>query len=173
MITTDHNKIAHKLKGKNWEKHHIAKTMHILKKRKKTRSLLDKTIHWIALFIAVLGNMVILAGITPVMIEMPQTLVLIIVGLIGLCFGLLIDVMVRELDAVTLKHYVIAGVFIPVVATVTLFVAMGVAKSLAISIGLSLRSNPLLVALIYIICFILPHISYKVRERKEFLSLTK
>ncbi len=171
MITTDHNKLAHRLGKKEWDNHHIAKTLHIIKKAKHKR--LDKFVYWTALFVAITGNMFILAGITPLMIEMPQIFVFLFVATIGVCFGMLIDVIIRELDEISIKHYVIAGILIPVIATITVFVVIGVAKSMAIKVGLSLKANPLFVAIIYLISFAAPHLIFKIKERKEFFSLEK
>lgn len=166
-----HHKIAYKLKKKGWKKHHIAKTIHILKKAEDKKhpsvKVLDKILFWLVLFLIMLGNVIILIALLPVIIEMPQTITLIIFAIIGFAFGALIDNIIKDME-LTRKHYFLAGVLIALMATLNMFLVITFARYVLKEVGVLIRINPLLTIFIYIIAFTLPHILFKIKEIKEF-----
>lgn len=165
-----HHKIARKLKKKGWKKHHIAKTIHILKKAEEKKhphvKILDKILFWLVLFLIMLGNVIILIALLPVIIEIPQTFSLVIFVVIGFAFGSLIDNIIKDME-LTKKHYFSAGLLIVLMATLSMFLVLTFARYVLKEVGILIRINPLLTIFIYIIAFTLPHILYKIKEIKE------
>jgi len=159
--------IAKKLKKKGWKKHHIAKTLHILNKAEAKKhphvKFLDKLIFSFTLIMVIFGNVVLLTALLPVMINMPNAISLIIFGIVGFGFGLLIDNIIRDME-LTKKHYFFAGILIALMATFSMFLVITVARSMLKESGILIKINPLLTIFIYIIAFTLPHILYKIKE---------
>jgi hypothetical protein len=173
MISTDHKKISHKLKKRGWNSHYISKTIDIMKKAEKKRKtnikVLDAIIYWTILIFVLVGNMIILVGVVPVIIEMPQFVVVLVLSLVGICFGFIIDTLIREINLST-QHYLFAGFLIPVIATINMLYVIEISKIIAGKIGIIIKLNPLLVVFFYILFFSIPHIIYKIKEKKEFLA---
>ena len=165
-----HHKIARKLKKKGWRKHHIAKTIHILKKAEEKKhphvKILDKMLFWLVLFLIMLGNVIILTALLPVIIEMPQTFSLVIFVVIGFAFGSLIDNIIKDME-LTKKHYFSAGLLIALMASLSMFLVLTFARYVLKEVGILIKINPLLTIFIYIIAFTLPHIFYKIKDIKE------
>lgn len=163
MITTDHKKIEHRLKKKGWDKKYISKTLEIIKKPHV--NLLDAILMWVILIIALTGNMILLAGILPIMISMPQLFVLFILAVIGVCFGYLIDGLIHEIN-LSLGHYLVAGLLIPTIATINMLFTIQIARLVATKIGIIIETNPLLAVFVYLVFFSMPHFVYRFRENK-------
>jgi len=163
MITTDRKRIAHGLKKRGWDSHYIARTLAILKKSEKKRLVVDSVLFWVMLVLILLGNMIILVSVLPVMIQMPLWVVIVVLSVIGLCFGFLIDSVIRDIN-LTAGHYLLAGFIIPLIATINMFFVINIADFVARKIGVIIRINPLLVVALYILFFSSPHIIYKLKS---------
>jgi uncharacterized membrane protein len=173
MISTNHKKITHKLRKRGWKEQHIARTLDILENAEKKKQplvrVLDNLLYWLALFLVLAVNIVIFIGILPVIVEVPQWLVILIVSVMGLCFGFFMDIILRDIN-LTRKHYVFAGFLISLIAIATVFVVMEIAKYIAREIGIIIKTNPLLMVFFYILGFSLPHMLFKIKEKKSFIS---
>lgn len=166
MISSDHKKISHRLKKKGWEKKYIAKTVEIIKTPRNLR--LDAVMLWVVLVLSLLGNMIMLGGILPVIISMPQMFVLFILSVIGVSFGYLIDSLIREIN-LSVGHYLLAGLLIPVIATINMLFIIQIARVIAVKIGIIIKTNPLLAVFIYLVFFSMPHFIYKIKEKQSDL----
>ena len=162
--------IAHKLKKKGWKKHHIAKTLNILKKAEDKKhpyiKILDKFIFSFTLAMIIFGNIVLLTALLPIIIDMPQAFTLTIFALVGYGFGLLIDNIIQDMELAK-KHYFFAGILIALMATLSMFLVITLAKSMLTDVGILVRINPLLAVFVYIIAFTLPHVLYKIKDAKQ------
>jgi hypothetical protein len=167
MITTSRKRIASRLKKKGWDNHYIAKTSAIMKKAEKKKHPVQKTMdmvtYWVILFATLLGNIILLAGVLPLVIGMPQLVVILVLSMIGLCFGFLIDNVIREIN-LNSGHYILAGFLIPVIATINMYFLLRIAGIIAGMINISLVLNPLLLVSCYVLFFSAPHLAYKLKE---------
>ncbi len=159
--------IAKKLEKKGWEKKHIAKTLHILKKAEDKKHLyvkfLDKFLFWFVLFLIILGNVIIFIALLPIIIEVSQAYTLFVFTVVGFAFGALIDNIIKEME-LTKKHYFLAGILIALMATLSMFFVITLAEIFLKEFGIFIKINPLLSTFIYIIAFTLPHVLYKIKE---------
>jgi hypothetical protein len=72
--------------------------------------------------------------------------------------------MIREIDDLTTNHYILAGIVIPLITTLSLFAIINMGKNFVNSIGLMIRLNPLLLVSFFILALFIPSVVYKIRE---------
>ena len=153
MIKTNHN-IVHKLKKKGWDKHYIGKTHRIFKKSKT-----DNKLFWKVSFISIIGNIILLTGILPLIIGLPFGLVLIMTLLAGVCIGVFIEILLREM-VVSWKHYAVGGVLNIVIVVLYFLLILNITETILNQADIFIMVNPLAVVSTYIVGFILPHIIF-------------
>ena len=167
MLKTSPHKIALHLKKRGWKKHHIATVIKHLKtgEENKHHKIKDRHVLLMAFFIIIIGNVLALAGILPVLIGMPQWVILITVTALGLCFGYLMDGVIREFDIMH-KHFMASGILISVIATITMLAVIELGNTLLRPVGLTIQINPLLTIFFYISGFSLPHLINRAKDKR-------
>ncbi len=135
----------------------------------KKNVFLDKIVYWAALFIAILGNMLIAISLIPFLLTLNEVMLYVVMVVIGLSFGLFFEILVRDIEKLEKKHHIIISILIPSIAVISFFVITVVANNLknVLNIGI-FTHNPLVVAAVYAIFFILPYVVYHsiVKKRK-------
>ncbi|MDP7323586.1 MAG: hypothetical protein QF632_02380 [Candidatus Woesearchaeota archaeon] len=144
-----------------WTKEHIDKTYEIIQRAKANKpahiKFLDKAVYWVILFFAIVGNFVIsIPLILFLFVLSPWQIYLVIVLLAG-GFGFLIEILIRDIEHLEMRHHVGFGLVIPIIAVVNVFFITNVVNQLKV-VG---KFNPLVVGLVYAIAFILPYVYYK------------
>lgn len=133
-----------------------------LKERKKTIIFLDKIVYWIALFIAIIGNMLIAISLVPFLLTLSKILLYVVIAIMGLAFGLFFEIVVRDIENMEKKHHIIISLLLPSIAVISLFVITIVANNLKILLGITgMTHEPLLVGTTYAVAFILPYAIYQ------------
>jgi hypothetical protein len=172
-----HKKIEKKMREKKWEENYIARTLEILRHAHKNKhpfiKFLDKTLIWFALGISILGNFVISISLAPMILMLPSVVVIMIAIVLGLCFGLLIDIFIRDIDYVTHHHYIIASIFLPAIALINIYVVSNILGTLETidnfrKVFPNFNLLDLKIAIfLYLISFLLPHMVFKIMEYFE------
>lgn len=156
---------------KGWEQHHIDHTLHILYKAQKNKhpylKLLDEALVWGILLIVLFANIVLSIALIPVVIAMPSTVSLLVTFFFGLCFGALVDLVARDIDALTHHHFIAVGIFLPIVSVISILITSKTAQIIAQVIKPIDSFNPLLLSLVYIVSFTSPHFTYRMLEHYE------
>ncbi|MBT3464417.1 hypothetical protein HOD20_07110 [archaeon] len=176
-----HHRIKKRMKEKNWEDNYINKTLEILhiadKKKHPFLKWLDKAMVWFALFISIIGNLLVSLALGPMVLILPLWVIILMSIILGICFGALVDMLIRDIEYITHHHYIIASVFLPIIALINIFV---VTKSLMWLSTLG-RFNELfpnfhindikIIFPIYLVSFLIPHTIYKIIEKIELKNV--
>ncbi len=100
-----------------WNKEHISKTFEIVKraktKKQKHIRILDKSIYWLILFIAIIGNFVISIPVILFLLVLGPIQLYPVIIILGIAFGLLIEILIRNLEHLEKKHHIIFVLIIP------------------------------------------------------------
>ncbi len=162
-----------RLENKGWTSDEIEKVNKIIIESKEKKSskivLLDSIIYWIALILIILGNMVISIVLIPFLFALRDLLLYIIIITLGLVFGLLFDLLIRDIDNLGKHHYIIAGLFIPSLAIINVIYMANFANKLIASINLNNTHQPLLVGAVYTIAFTCPYLFSHIIEGHQSL----
>jgi hypothetical protein len=166
-----HHLLRKKLLKKGWHEKDISHALDtFLKAEFKKHPLLlklDRALAWIALFFSVFINFIVSFALIPLYLTMPMYVVIVCIFFFGFCFGIMIDIFVREIDYFDKNHYIIAGIFIPSLSIITMYYTMKTANVFSIYLPTAKTQNPFLLAIAYLISFSMPHIIYKFTEIEE------
>ena len=138
------------------------------KRRKKIEEPIKKTmnklVYWLALLVTIIGNLIISAALIPFLIVMKDVSLYIIIITLGIAFGLLFDLLLKDIENIDFKHHIIAGIFIPGIAAVNLYIITTLANRLIEILEVTnVKQNPVIISVVYIIAFMLPFIISKVK----------
>jgi len=157
---------------KGWEEKDIAKAEQILyskETQQKHEDYLRKVnplVYWMGLLIAIVGNMLLAVFLIPFFIILSSLQLLAVIATMGLVFGAMFNFLLRDIEHVDYKHHIIAGVFLPVLALITIFVVVNLSTVLAAIMKTPIHHNMWLISLIYVVAFTLPYAVYKVKDLK-------
>ncbi|MBT7903350.1 hypothetical protein HN587_05795 [Candidatus Woesearchaeota archaeon] len=125
---------------------------------------LNPVIYWAVLIIAIIGNFIIALVFIPFLMMLTSVQILVILSVMGLIFGAMFNLLLKDIEKIDYKHHIVAGVFIPMMAAVTIFVVVSIANNLSRVIQLEIIQNPFLVTFVYVISFSAPYIIYKLKD---------
>ena len=136
-------------------------------KHEKFEQQANPIIYWAFLIVAIIGNFVIAFVFIPFMLILNQGQVLIILATLGLIFGAMFNLLIKDIEKIDYRHHIVAGVFIPAISAITIFVMVGIANNLGHRIQLEIIKNPFIITVTYFLAFSLPYMVYKFRDYKR------
>ncbi|MBW2999066.1 chloride channel protein [Candidatus Woesearchaeota archaeon] len=166
--------LQEKLLEKGWHEEEVAEAVKILgsEEAKKKNIIfyqqMSPITYWTMLIVAIIGNLIISMVLIPFLIVLPNFKLYVIIGVIGFAFGALFNLLLRSIENIDYKHHIVAGIFIPAIAVVNIYVITTLANSLSFSIEKGLirttlfHQNPILVSLIYVGAFVLPYVIFEI-----------
>jgi len=159
---------------KLWTDEEIEKTLNILKKAKEEKSskikFLDKTVYWVVLIVAIIGNLILSIILIPFMLVLKHIILYVIIFVLAFIFGLFFDLLLREIEQLDQPHRIIAGLFIPALAIINVFYMTHFSNYLTATINLNNLHNPFIIGSVYTIAFIAPYMFYKITNKNIFAS---
>ncbi|MBW2964845.1 hypothetical protein KY363_05290 [Candidatus Woesearchaeota archaeon] len=162
--------LRHRLIEKGWSEEEIEKTMNILyskenmEKHAEFQSATHPIIYWVGLIIAIIGNLLIAVTLIPFLMILNSLQLYIILGIVGFVFGQLFNVLIKDIEHVDEKHHLVAGVFIPAIALITVYVMTSVANKFNTIIGNENPHNAVILSGLYLVCFSAPYFFYKFKD---------
>jgi len=97
-----------------------------------------------------------------------------IILIIGVAFGLLFNLIIRDIENLDRKHHVIAGIFIPAIAIISVSIMVNVSNYLMeLSKIDNAPHNPIAISIIYVVFFIMPYLIYKLIEMNDRRKVVK
>ena len=157
------------LREKGWEEKDIKRALEIIESRKtldKSKSLdsMSRTVYWTALIITIVGNFLIGVVLVPFLLGLAQFQLYIVIATLALAFGFLFNLLINDIEQVDNKHRIVAGVFIPAIAIITIYVITSLTNDLSRITGIINPHNPLVVSIVYVAAFTTPYIIGKIIE---------
>jgi hypothetical protein len=162
--------LRHRLLEKGWSEEEIENTMGILyakeKKEKNTEftSATHPIIYWVGLIVAIIGNLLLAVTLIPFLMILNSAQLYIILGVVGFVFGSLFNHIIRDIEHVDQSHHIVAGVFIPAIALVTIYIMVGVANRFNEVINNPNPHNAIILSIVYLVCFSAPYFYYKIKD---------
>lgn len=124
---------------------------------------------WIFLFMTILSNLIISVVLVPILLVMSELFLYANILFIGLTFGFLLNSILQSIEKLDKKHHLIAGVLIPTIALINIFIFTRLSNQLIEILELKTPiHNPLIIALLYVLAFTLPYLfSQVIRFKKK------
>ena len=160
-----------KLREKGWKEDEIEHALSIMKPQEARSAVfvqgMNPVLYWSALIICIIGNFLIAVALIPFLLVLSSIQLYVVIAVLAISFGAMFNLLINTIEALDPAHHVIAGVFIPALAVITIFVMVNVANRISFVLQNPIHQNPVFVSIIYVVAFILP---YGYTKFQEFLS---
>ena len=162
--------LRHRLLEKGWSEQEIEKTMNLMyseEKREKQVGFVKAThpiIYWVGLVVAIIGNLLLAVTLIPFLMILNSLQLYIILGIVGFVFGGLFNVILKDIEHVDQTHHIVAGIFIPAIALITVYIMTTVANRFNEIINNQNPHNAVLLSIVYLVCFSTPYLIYKIKD---------
>ena len=160
------HKTLENLRKKGWKEHDIAKAEKLIflnKQKNHPLRKLDAFFEDAMVLLVLFGNSFIFIGFLPIFLKLNEIVSLFIFSIAGLGFGLVIDNLIRSIGKANFYEY--AGILIPFATAIIFLVIYKIAKLFILKLGLILEINILVITLVYLLAFSLPHL-YRLKGEK-------
>lgn len=186
-----HN-LSKRLKQRGWSKKEIAEAVKIIKSAKQNKPTDIKFIHkricrkwytfpstlenlqfsmyWILLVLIAVANFAVSVALLPLLVALEGIFLYFILILLGITFGLLFEIVIRSIEHLEKKHHIFLAILIPMFALVNIFIVSRISNNLARMLNLTTLHNPLFIALVYAISFVLPYVVYRFILKIEYYT---
>ena len=118
-------------------------------------------LYWLGLLVAIVANLIISAFLIPFFLILTSIQLYVVIATMGLIFGLMFNLILRDIEHVDYRHHVMAGVFIPVLGFITIYVVVNLANTFARIMKSQIHQSPIILSLIYVVTFSTPYLIYK------------
>lgn len=163
--------LQEKLTEKGWSKEEIEKARTIMESPPEQGRVIftkkmNPVLYWMTLIVAIVGNMIISVILIPFLIAVQNAIALYsIIVLLGLAFGFLFNVLLIDIEHIDPKHHVIAGVFIPIIALINIFIVVNITNTIDQAIfGMQIQGNSFIIGILYVAAFIGPYLTTKLSD---------
>ncbi|NQU79195.1 hypothetical protein HQ545_05500 [Candidatus Woesearchaeota archaeon] len=162
--------LRNRLLEKGWTQEEIEQTMGLLysndkiEKHQGFANANHPIIYWVGLVVAIIGNFLLAVTLIPFLMFLNSVQVYVILGVVGFVFGALFSVILKEIESVDQTHHILAGVFIPVLALITVYIMVTVANRFNAVINNPNPQNAIMISLVYLITFSAPYFVYKIKD---------
>lgn len=165
--------IKKRLIEEGWGKKEIDKTIKIIEKARANKhpkiKALDKVVVWLSFIIAVLGNFIVSVSMIPFLALLDRPMLYFIVVVVGLAFGLLIELLIRSIWHFESKHHILFLTIVPLIAAINFALINTVSNNLSKIFGIQsvqITQNLIIVGILYAIAFALPYLAYRLFIKK-------
>ncbi len=166
--------LQEKLAEKGWTKEEIEKATKIIESPDEegrvvfTRKM-NPILYWMTLIIAIVGNMLISVILIPFLLAVKSAIALyFIIALLGISFGFLFNVLLTDIEHIDPRHHVIAGIFIPAIALINIFIVVNITNTIEqVIFKTTIQENSIVIGIIYVAAFIGPYAFTKITDMLE------
>lgn len=161
------------LREKGWSEEDIQKAVSIIEQhasidKSGTKHYFNRVIYWFALLVAIIGNMMISVILIPFLLVLQSYQLYLVVMTLAISFGFLFNLLITDIEHVDQKHHIIAGIFIPALAIINVFVMTRISNMMIAAAQLqNVSHNPLLMSAAYVIAFISPYFYHSYISKKS------
>ena len=161
-------RLKERLGKRGWTKREISKTISILNKinsaKTKHNLAVEKTVYWTAFIVSVFGNFLVSFSLIPVIVALESPMLYGLVAIMGLLFGTLAWILMRDIAHINRHHHILFGAIIPLIAVFNTVVILAILNLRFNSLPLDNRS-PLIIGVVYAAAFIIPYFFYKIARK--------
>lgn len=164
--------LTENLKKKGWSEEEIKKVSIILgeshEKKSSTILIIDKIVYWAGLLLAIIGNFIISVLLIPFLILLKSFYLYIALLFLGVVFGWVFNILIKDIEAIKSGQHIIAWIFIPAIAIVNVYFMTNLSNYIAtlMEIPSGIHKAPL-VSFVYVFSFMFPYALSKLIKKQE------
>ena len=157
--------LINRLEKRGWNKKEISDAVEKIHNAKQLKTpetrFLEKRIYWILLVVIAVSNFAISIALIPVLIALRGLLLYSAVVVLGISFGLLLELVIRSIEQLEKKHHLFLAILIPMTAFINFFIIGNISNNLSKILNLRNIQSSISVAAVYAASFVLPYIIYR------------
>ena len=167
------------LKRRGWSPEDIDDTEKIIEERRasdKSRTSLftSRILYWAVIFLMILGNFIISLLLVPFLLVLNKLAMDVVVVILGFSFGLFFNILILDIEHISKRHHLIAGISIPLLALINIIAMTRLANALNDVLRTStMRGSPITVSLLYVVAFMMPYLWSVFVKKKIDISYKK
>ncbi|MBW3014715.1 hypothetical protein KY335_05775 [Candidatus Woesearchaeota archaeon] len=156
--------LATRLKKRGWTDAEVKKALSIMYSKGARESIhaprMNRIMYWAALILAIIGNFMVCVALIPVLLVISDITLVAVIFLVGISFGALFTILIKDIEFVDPRHHVIAGIFLPALAVIIMFVTIRLTNKIVAkqTSTIFLQHNNIMVPIVYVIAFMLPYL---------------
>ena len=131
-----------------------------------TTFISQRFLYWTGIAFLLVINFLITILLLPFILIMKGLSVYFIVASMGMLFGLIFNFLIKDLEHLERRHHLFAGLLIPLIAIMNLFVINFISRNMAVILNIRISHNPLVAGSIYLLAFMAPF-AYSLLIKKE------
>ena len=146
------------LKKKGWKSSEISATVKAvsLVQKKRVGEHLNHFLYWSSLLLIGLTNIVGIFSLFPALLLFEGMQLNLVVAGSGVAFGILFNYFIRALEHLERKHHIIAGIFIPIVVLLDVFILLGINEFLRYKFNAT-HENMAVTIILFVVGFLVPY----------------
>ena len=168
-----HNLIK-RLKKRGWAEKDIKKAIEIAQsarlKRLSKSSFLEKRIYWVLLLVIIAVNFAVSISLIPLLITLKGNFLYFVLIILGLFFGLVLEIVIRSIEHLEKKHHIALALIIPLTALINIFIITEIANNLSNILSIKNTQNPTAIAIVYAAFFAAPYIFHRFFLKTEYYT---
>ena len=134
-------------------------------KKSKGVHMMDELAYWTFLFIAVIGNFILSVVLVPFMLILTGFYLFAVLFVIAFAFGMLINVILKEIGKIETKKHIIPILFIVAVALINIYIIARFTNKLEFLLQVATpEHSPILISATYVVAFTLPYLFSEYRK---------
>lgn len=159
-----------KLHLKGWSDEEIEQAHEIIKRAEKNKhphvKRLENSLYWFTLIIGIIGTVFFSLILVPIFIINNNFWSYVLTAIFGLLLGALMIIIIKDMDWLKHHHHLSISLLIPLVALFNFIIVVNRVNLLNKGIGFNNFHNPILMGVIYLVCFILPYAIFLIFKRE-------
>jgi hypothetical protein len=163
--------LKERLRKKGWTEQELTHADQIIAKKQELtgKPKINLMIYWTALIVTIIGNIFASFVLIPFLFTVKGIVLFTIIIVLAAIFGFIFTRLLKDIQNMEPQHHVIAGVFIPAIALINVFMMVRVSNILAHQAAMLNipTTQPLPVAITYVIGFIAPYLISKIKITKK------
>jgi len=150
-----------KLHLNGWSTQELAQAQKILSQAERHKhphvKKLESSMYWFTLITGIIGTVLLSLVLIPVLIISSNAWSYVLTGVFGFLLGAIIVIIIKDLHWLEPHHHLSISLAIPIVALFNFFIVVNRVNLLNYSIGLANYHNPIIIGIVYFVCFLLPY----------------
>ena len=160
-----------RLYKKGWSEQEIKKAEETISKAEKSKhphvKLLDKSLYWIGLIIAIMSSVLFAIMIIPLLIIINNSWIYFIVILFGLTAGTLATLTIKDLHWLESHHRLLASMIVPLTGLFAMILSISRTNQLMQTASIQLHHNPVFISVLFMVSITIPYINTNISMRKK------
>ncbi len=164
-------KLKKTLEEKGWETKDIEKAMNIMQKSptydKKRASKISTLLYWMTLILIIVGNLLLSVVLVPFLLVMDGFVLYLMIFIVALIWGLLFNIVLKDIEELDVKNHIIAGIFIPFIAVFNVYIIASLSNQVERALDITqIQHNPAIIGAVYVFAFMIPFLITKIKEAR-------